>query len=139
MSLFLFLAVGAVAVFTAGSISQWLAARESERRMSERFALLRKISDQSVESAQLIVDLLREDEAREERAARARARKARKDALAAGLILIATGVGLAIMLAAIRPAPRPMWTIGVIPMLIGTVVFLLAWFDKTPDAPPEPD
>lgn len=133
MSLFLFLAVGAVALFTATSIAHWVDARAAERKMSERFALLRKVSDQPAESARLVIDFLREDEAREEQAERRRAQTARKDGIGAGLMVIATGVGLTIMLAAISPN-KPVWTVGLIPLLVGAVIFLLAFFDKAADS-----
>jgi hypothetical protein len=133
MSLFMFLAVGAVALFTAATVGSWSEARLAERKARERLALLRKLSEQPAESARLVMDFLREEDQREEEAKRRRAQVGRKGALFAGSIVIAVGTGLAIMLMALVP-DRPAWTIGLIPGLVGVVILLFGLFDKPSDS-----
>ena len=58
---FLFLAAGAVGLFTYLSVAHWVDAQSAERQARERFAVLRKIAEQPSDSAKLVLDLLRED------------------------------------------------------------------------------
>jgi hypothetical protein len=117
----IFLAAGAISLFAFLSVTAWAASRESERRTQERYALLRQVAERPGESARLVAELLREEDARLDAKAAQSALKRRQDSIVAGLILIAVGVGMAIMLAAVVD-DKPMWTVGLMPMLIGAVL-----------------
>jgi hypothetical protein len=117
----IFLAAGAISLFAFLSVAAWAASRESERRTQERYALLRQVAERPGESARLVAELLREEDARLEAKAAHSALKRRQDSIVAGLILMAVGVGMAIMLAAVVD-DKPIWTVGLMPMLIGAVL-----------------
>jgi Flp pilus assembly protein TadB len=129
VALFLFIAAATVAVFAFLSVAYWVTARADERKARDRYALLRKIAEQPAESAQLVIALVREEDARLERRARNRAQQARRDGMQSGAILIAIGIGLSLMLYAIASGPH-VWTVGLIPGLVGVVLFLFAFFSK---------
>src|SRR5262245_2594642 len=94
VALFLFIAAATCAVFAFLSVAYWVTARSDERKARDRYALLRKIAEQPAESAQLVIALVREEDARLEQRARNRARQARRDSMQSGAILIAIGLGL---------------------------------------------
>lgn len=48
-----------------------------------------------------------------------------------GLTVAASGLGVSIMLAAI--APKGIWTVGLILVFVGVVIFTFAWFSKPLD------
>ena len=81
---FLFLAAGAVGLFAYLSVAHWVDARTRDRQARDRLALLRRVAEQSPESAQLVVEQLRQEEAiARERECR-EARKARRNGMQAG-------------------------------------------------------
>ena len=118
----IFLAAGAVSLFAFLSVTYWATTKASERRMQERYALLRQVAERPAESARLVIELLREEDAQLEAKARRRAVKARQDSIVAGLILVAVGVGMAIMVASLADDQPNLWTVGLMPMLIGAVL-----------------
>lgn len=127
MSTAIFLAAGAAAYFTFLSIAAWSEARARERRTTERYALLRQLAEHPAESAQRVIDYLREEDARLEAEVQQKAEKERQGSRGTGVILIATGVGLAIMVASLAPERVPernAWTVGLIPLLIGVAILL---------------
>ena len=132
VAMFLFIAATIVSVFAFLSISSYVAIRAEERKSLERLALLRKVADQPSETARLVLDQLREDEMRHEDRRLRKRLQSRRESLLAGLIWLAVGLGIAVMLAAITPKPG-IWTIGVIPMLVGLVMVCFAVFSK-PDS-----
>jgi hypothetical protein len=131
-AVFFFLAAASIGLFGFLIAHHWIDARAAERRVRDRLALLKKIADQPAESARLVIDLLREEDAREEQRARRRRQKARRDDMQGGALVVAAGVGVSIMLAAI--APRGIWTVGLIPALVGVVLFTFAYFSKSLDS-----
>ena len=127
---FFFLAAASIAFFSYLIATRWIEARTEERRERERFALLRKLADQPNESVQQLIELVREDDAREARREQLRRDQARREELKGGAILVATGFALAIVLGNIT-ANKPLWTIGLIPALVGVVVFVFALFSRS--------
>ena len=117
-----FLAVGAASLFTFLTVTYWVSTRASERRTQERYALLRQVAERPAESARLVIDLLREEDARLEEKSRRNALKARHDSMFGGWILIAVGIGMAIMLASVADDSPNVWTVGLLPFLIGVVM-----------------
>jgi hypothetical protein len=120
----IFLATGSVTLFAFLTVSHWVIARSAERRTQGRYALLRQVAERPTESARLVIDLLREEDVRLEAKARQKTLKARQDGILGGWILIAIGVGMAIMLASIADDQPRIWTIGLMPMLIGVVMIV---------------
>ena len=126
-AVFIFLAAAAIAFFGFLIAHHWIDARTAERKARERFALLRKLSEQPAESVQRLIDLVREDDEREaRREARERA-QARLEELKAGVILVAAGISVAIFLASLT-STKPLWTVGFIPAAVGVGVFGFAYF-----------
>ena len=81
------------------------------------------------EAARLVLEQLREDDARQDQRRGQRERRSRRDDLKGGLVTVAVGVGLMIMFRAVAPGTG-VWTVGLIPLLIGIVLFLFALFSR---------
>jgi Flp pilus assembly protein TadB len=128
-AVFFFLAAASIAFFSFLVASQWIEARTAERRMQDRSALLRKLADQPQESVQRVIDLVREDDAREAQRERWRREDARREELKGGAILVATSIGLSILLANLT-GNKPLWTVGLIPGFVGVVVLGFAYFNR---------
>jgi hypothetical protein len=122
----MFLAAAVVAVFAFASIVFWISTPAQERQKRDRLALLKTLAENPGEQARQVLDYLREeDEAR----ARRRDREEQRGWVAGGLIVIAVGVGLGVMLGVM--ADSGAWTVGLIPFLIGCVLLGVgAWFPK---------
>jgi uncharacterized protein DUF6249 len=127
---FLFLAAGAVGLFAYLSVVHWADARTRDRQARDRLALLRRIAEQSPESAQLVVEQLRQEEAIAREHERREARKSRRKEMQAGVILVALGIGFGVMFAVVASKREPVWIVGLIPILVGVVVFAFAALDK---------
>jgi len=122
---FLFLAAASVALFAFLSIAAFAGTQAQERKERDRFALLKSLAEQPTESAQKVIDLLREQE---EQARLKKEREEHRGFLLGGLVLMAVGTGLSIMLLALTRGGT--WTVGLIPLLIGVVVLSVAVFGK---------
>ena len=116
-AMFLFLAAAVVAVFAFLSIAVWVNGPAHERLARERLALLRTVAENQNENAREVLDMLRRED--EKRAAR-KAREERQGWIVGGLIVIAIGVGLGIMMIALEGGRT--WTLAAIPLLIGAVL-----------------
>jgi hypothetical protein len=129
---FLFLAAGAVSLFTYLSVAHWVNAQTAERQARDRLGVLRKVAEQPTESAKLVLDMLREEEARARELELKREWKPRRDGMQFGTILMALGLGLVSMFAI--ASGRRNWVIGLIPIFVGIVVFAFAAFNRPKDA-----
>jgi cytochrome c biogenesis protein CcdA len=78
-----------------------------------------------------VLDLLREEEARARELELKKEWKARRDGMQAGMLLMAFGIGLVAMFAI--ATSRRNWVIGLIPVLVGLVVFLFAALNRPKD------
>jgi hypothetical protein len=117
-ALFLFLAAAVVAVFAFCSIVVWVSTPARERQARDRLALLKTLAEQPGENARQILEWLRtEDEKRIER----REREEKRGFIVGGLVVLAVGLGLGIMLA-ILDNRGGAWTVALIPLLIGCVL-----------------
>ena len=133
---FLFLAAGAVGLFAYLSVAHWVDARTRDRQARDRLALLRRVAEQSPESAQLVVEQLRQEEGIAREHERREAQKSRRNGMQTGAILIVLGIGLGVMFAMVASRREPVWIIGLIPLLVGVVVFGFAALDKSNETLP---
>lgn len=127
MAMFWFVGSAVVALFAFLSVASWASIRAEERKTLERYALLRKLAEQPAESARLILEQLREEEQRTLEKRKVRESGQRLERIQAGVILVAVGIGLVVMLETLADEPG-LWTVGLIPGLIGVVVALFALF-----------
>jgi len=135
--MFLFFAAGAIGLFAYLSVVHWVNARAKEGQARDRLALLRRLADQSPDSAQLVIEQLRREEAIAREYERREARKARRNGMQTGVILIAVGIGFAAAFAVMSQGRRePVWVLGLLPALVGVVIFAFAAFDESNDGLP---
>ena len=125
IGMFLFVAAAVVALFAFLSVAHWVTTRADERKVRERYIVLRKIAEQPTEAAQQVLALLREDDARAAEKDRRRASEAWRESLQGGFILMATGIGLGVFLYAVAPG-KNVWTLGIMLVLMGLVITVFA-------------
>jgi hypothetical protein len=111
-ALFLFLAAASVAVFAFLSIAVWV----SQRKTRDRFALLKALAEQPGDSAQRVLEMLREQE---ERQAMRMEQAEVRGYLVGGWASVASGIGLMALL-----AKSGFWTVGLLPLLVGIALVL---------------
>lgn len=112
-SLFMFLSVGAVALFSFIAVASWADARRKEREAYYRSETLKKIAESQGGGGAAALEFLRE----EDRLAAERAREGQK---LGGLITAAVGIGLMVFLAAVtNKGEHGASLVGLIPFLIG--------------------
>jgi hypothetical protein len=124
---FVFVTAVIVTVAAWASVSYWIGARAAERKDRERSALLRHLAGQPAESVRLVLDKIREDDAAQAEGWRKIHEKSQRDAAAAtlpfGLITIAASIGLSIFLYSVADSDeKGVWTLGLIPLLVGLVI-----------------
>jgi len=112
---FVFLAVGAVALFSMISVATWSEARRKEREAYYKNDMLKKLADAQGPGANSALELMRE----EARILRARTKWGLQ---IAGLVTSAVGLGLMIFLAALLGA-NGVWLCGLIPFLVGVALY----------------
>lgn len=117
-ALFLFLAAAVISVFAFVSIAVWVGTQSQDRKTRDRLALLKTLAEHPSESAMRVLEMMREEEAR---AAERKDREERRGFLAGGLVCIATGVGLSLMMVTLSPK-EGVWTIGLMVSLIGVAL-----------------
>jgi hypothetical protein len=108
-----------IGVFGFLAIGAWAGARASERKAQARYALLAKAAEQPAESARLVIEFLREDEARR---ARDSALQARRGGMQGGAVIMAVGVGLSLFLRYLEPN-EVVWPLGLMLVFVGLVLF----------------
>jgi len=117
-------------VFAWTSVTYWISARAAERRMRERYALLKHLSERPAESVQVVLEQLRQDDAREEEQRRAKAAFMRRGKLEGAFIMMAGGAALAVFLYFLGPGTA-LWAIGLMPSAIGVVLAVSAWLERS--------
>jgi Domain of unknown function (DUF6249) len=122
--LFLFLSVGAVALFGFLAVAAWSGARQLERESYYRNDMLKKLAESDTNSAAATLAYLQEKE---------RATEAKKDAkkregyLVGGLVNMGVGIGLIAFLSAITNDKPAIGLVGLIPALIGVALLISAY------------
>ena len=118
-ALFLFLAAASIGLFAFLSVAVWSSAPARERQNRDRLALLKTLAENPGENATRVLDMLREED---ENKRNRKASEERRGFILGGLITMAVGVGLAAMLIMMANKPGS-WALGLIPFLIGGVLF----------------
>ncbi len=114
-SVFLFLSIGAVAVFSFSAVAVWSSARRKERESYYKHELLKKISETPIENAGVALQMLREGD-------RTAAARRRNGLRIGGLAVAAIGLALMIFLRVlVRDAP--VFLCGLLPLLPGLALF----------------
>ncbi len=116
--------VALVATFTLISIGVWVGSRKEEREAFYRADLLKKIAESPAESARQVIELMRDEERREELDA---ARQQVEGLRLGGFVLLAVGLGLGVMLELLSPSQN-LWSVGLIPALIGVALLAYLFF-----------
>jgi hypothetical protein len=125
IGLFVFLAVGAVALFTFVAVASWSDARRQERVALYRSELLKEVAKHEGVGAREVMALL-------QREAIERQKERRRGLLLGGALTAAVGVGLMLLLAGVGDRDFAAWKVGLIPLLIGATLFLFGWFARPP-------
>jgi predicted permease len=116
-AMFLFLAAAVVAVFAFASIVAWISIPARERQARDRLGLLKTLAEHPGDHAIQVLDFLREED---EIRTKKRQREDQRGWIVGGLIVIAVGVGLGVMLGVL--GDRGDWSVALIPLLIGCVL-----------------
>jgi Domain of unknown function (DUF6249) len=120
--LFVFLSFGAVALFSFIAVATWAGERRREREAYYRSETLKKITEAQSTGGASALDFLREEE-------RIEARRKREGQKLGGLITMAVGVGMMVFLRGLPDADaRFVYLVGLIPLLIGIVLLVYAFF-----------
>jgi hypothetical protein len=112
---FVFLAVGAVALFSFLTINSWSDARRKERESYYKNDMLKKLADSQGPGANSALEIMREE-------ARLSTIRMRQGLQIGGLVTGAVGLGLMVFLAAL-PTDRGVFLCGLIPLLIGLALY----------------
>jgi len=112
---FVFLAVGAVALFSMVSIATWSGARQKEREAYYKNDMLKKLADAQGPGANSALELMREE-------ARLIAQRTRWGLQISGLVTGAVGLALLIFLR-VLVGPNGVWLCGLIPLFIGAALY----------------
>lgn len=115
MSVFGFLAIGAIALFTMISISVWTDARRKEREAYYKADMLKKVAEAQGPAAASALELLRE----ENRLATIQRKQGLKTS---GLIVGATGLGMMPFLFALIHG-APIYLCGFLVFMVGAAMF----------------
>jgi hypothetical protein len=121
---FVFLAVGAVALFSMISVATWSEARRKEREAYYKNDMLKKLADSQGPGVNSALELMREE-------ARITTMRTRQGLQISGLITAASGLGVLIFLRALLGAQQGVWLSGMIPLLVGMALFASSYLVKT--------
>jgi hypothetical protein len=121
IAVFLFLSVGAVALFSFIAVASWADARRKEREAYYKSEVLKKIAETQGASSSAALDYLREEE-------RIAIRRQREGLKLGGLITTAVGIGLMVFFGAVVDRnEKGVMFIGAIPLLIGIALMAYAY------------
>ena len=121
---FLFLSVGAVALFGFLAVAAWAGSRQTERESYYRNDMLKKLAESDTNSAVATLAYLQEKERASE--AKSEAKK-REGYLVGGLVNMGIGIGLMAFLGAIAHDKPAVGLVGLIPFLIGVALLISAY------------
>ena len=125
MGLWMFLSIGAVALFVVFiPLTSWIDARRREREAFYKADSLRRIAESSTGGAQAALDLLHQQD-------RMQRMKAREGVKIGGLVNLGVGIALLIFLRALIPH-APVYLCGLIPAFVGVALLVYGLFLAPP-------
>jgi|SRR5665213_2377657 len=119
VAVFFFLAIGSIALFTFLSVATWAGTRQQEREAYYKADMMKKIAEVGGERNPAL-EYLREQE-------RIRMAKQVGGFRLGGLICIAVGIGVMILLHALVPV-NGVYLTGTIPLLVGIVLLVYGYW-----------
>ena len=119
VSLFGFLSVAAVAVFSFIAVVVWSQERRREREAYYKSEMLKKIAEAGAAGASA-VDFLREEQ-------RIATRRRQEGMKLAGLITSAVGLGLMVFLGGVDGSSERSYLVGIMPLFIGAALLAYAY------------
>ncbi len=127
VAVFVFLAIGAIALFTFLSVATWAGTRQAEREAYYKADMMKKIAELGGDRNPAL-EYLREQE-------RIKAAKQLGGIKLGGLINIAVGIALIPCLSWIVPQRFAVGAVGLIPLFIGVAMLVYAfWFAPKSEA-----
>ncbi len=121
---FVFLAVGAVALFSMISVAVWSGARQKEREAYYKNDMLKKVADAQGPGANSALELMREE-------ARIAIVRTRQGLQIGGLVTAAAGLGVVFFLRALLGSEEGVYLCGLIPLFVGMALFASSYLVKT--------
>jgi len=122
-------AVGAVALFGFLAVATWSEERRKERESFYRSEVLKKLVDNPGSDTKPVFDMIQEEENR-------KLRRRREGLLLGGSITTAVGAGVMFFLYRITDADEAVWTVGIIPLLVGAILTIFGLFVAQKPSPP---
>lgn len=122
--IFVFLAIGAVSLFSFLAVASFSDARRRERESYYKNDMLKKLADAQGPGATSAIQLMREE-------ARLAAIHRKQGLKIAGLVLVGTGLGLVIFLKALISG-APVYLCGLLVLLIGIALFASSYMVTAP-------
>ena len=120
LPLFLFLATGAIALFTFLAIAVFTDNRSKERTSYHRHETLKKLAESPEESASKVMELMREED-------RIKRRRMLEGLKLGGLITSGVGLGLGVFLLVLdAEQPGGVYLVGFIPLFVGLAMLVYA-------------
>ena len=116
-------------IFAWTSVTYWISPRAAERQMRERYALLKHLSERPAESVQLVLEQLRQDDAREEERSAPRLPPRGAASSKAGSSCWRSGPRWRCFSTTLRPGSA-LWMIGLMPAMIGVVLAVSTWLEQ---------
>ncbi|UWZ85359.1 DUF6249 domain-containing protein [Occallatibacter riparius] len=127
--LWMFLSIGAVALFVVFiPLVSWIDSRRKEREAFYKADMMRRLAEASGDGAKAALELLREEE-------RIKAIKQREGLKIGGLVNVAIGIGLSIMLYSIGGRDHGPYLVGLIPGLLGVALLVYVFAMAAPIEP----
>jgi hypothetical protein len=119
VAVFVWLSIGSIALFTFLGVAAWTGTRSRERELYYKNDLLKKIAESPEAGGAAAMQYLREQH-------RIAEEKRRGGLQLGGLVTAAVGAGS--MIALLAMVHRPVFFVGLIPLLIGAVLFFYGRF-----------
>jgi hypothetical protein len=117
--MFMFLSIGAVALFSFIAVASWSDARRREREAYYRSETLKKIAESQGAGGAVALEFLREED-------KSASRRRREGIKLGGLITAAVGIAFMVFLRA-EERSEPAYLIGLVPLLIGISLLVYAY------------
>ena len=122
--LFVFLSVGAIALFSMISVATWSEARRKEREAYYKNDMLKKLADAQGPGANSALDLMREE-------SRIATTRTKQGLQIGGLVTAASGLGTLIFLRFLLGPYEGVYLCGLIPLFVGMALFAGSYLVKT--------